>query len=142
MVVMSIGMVFLYCQSSSSFSALTFTAGVIGCGNGISSGLVLATGTDLAPKDGITSFLSIWRCFAQIGLFLSPVCVGIITTYFNTRISVIVFITLGFFGAIWFLAIVPETKNFGSVYVLLASNEVSDSEENVELLSKEGEDSD
>jgi MFS family permease len=55
---------------------VTLAAAVVGLGNGLSSGLVLTLGADVAPAHGKSLFFGGWRLISDIGVAAGPVAVG------------------------------------------------------------------
>lgn len=52
--------------------ALGIVAVFLGLGNGMSSGILMTLGSDVAPDDRRASFLGIWRVFSDTGTSLGP----------------------------------------------------------------------
>ncbi|MEU1546552.1 MFS transporter [Nocardia sp. NPDC005745] len=70
------------------FGALPFTSSVLGLGcaavllglgNGMSNGLIMTVGADVAPDGQRAEFLGAWRLTHDIGMFAGPVVVGAIS---------------------------------------------------------------
>ncbi|WP_324195474.1 MFS transporter [Nocardia abscessus] len=70
------------------FGALPFTSSVLGLGcaavllglaNGMSNGLIMTVGADVAPDGQRAEFLGAWRLTHDIGMFAGPVAVGAIS---------------------------------------------------------------
>ncbi|MFG3619754.1 MFS transporter [Nocardia sp. NPDC047654] len=70
------------------FGALPFTSSVLGLGcaavllglgNGLSNGLIMTVGADVAPDGQRAEFLGAWRLTHDIGMFAGPVAVGAIS---------------------------------------------------------------
>ena len=51
-------------------------ASVVGLGNGLSSGLILTLGADVAPVQGKSLFFGGWRLISDIGVAIGPIAVG------------------------------------------------------------------
>lgn len=60
--------------------AITVAAAVVGLGNGLSSGLVLTLGADVAPPDTRSLFFGGWRLITDIGVAAGPFAVGAVAT--------------------------------------------------------------
>ncbi len=58
------------------FSGLLLASALGGLGGGLSSGAVLTTGSDLAPKKGRSEFLGAWTLVGDIGGTAGPLVVG------------------------------------------------------------------
>ena len=50
-----------------SYVTLLIAGIVMGLGNGLGSGTMMTTGADLAPREGIGEFLSVWRLIGDVG---------------------------------------------------------------------------
>ncbi|MBF6387966.1 MFS transporter [Nocardia farcinica] len=65
------------------FTGSALTAGaaavLLGLANGISNGLIMTVGADVAPPDRRAEFLGAWRLTHDIGMFAGPVAVGAIS---------------------------------------------------------------
>lgn len=92
--------------------ALGGVAVVMGLGNGLSTGLVLTMGSDLACVDPTTrsQFLSLYRLVSDIGTLLGPPCAGIIAGATSLTTSSLVMAAFGLVTAAWMAFVVPETK--------------------------------
>ncbi|MFE3983483.1 MFS transporter [Nocardia tengchongensis] len=64
------------------FAATTFglcvIAVILGFANGLSNGLIMTVGSDIAPPGAQAEFLGAWRLTHDLGMFLGPIAVGII----------------------------------------------------------------
>lgn len=57
---------------------ITLASALVGLGNGLSSGLVLTLGADVAPLYGRSLFFGGWRLIADIGTAAGPMTVGVV----------------------------------------------------------------
>ncbi len=73
---------------AAGFGSLPFTSTVLGLGcaavllglaNGMSNGLIMTVGADVAPDGQRAEFLGAWRLTHDIGMFAGPVAVGAIS---------------------------------------------------------------
>lgn len=94
---------------TSSFGGLLFAAGMIGFGNGLSSGTMMTIGSDLAPRNSRGEFLGIWRLIGDIGSSGGPIAVGAIAGALTLPLSALVMTGIGFLAAWTFSYRVPET---------------------------------
>ncbi|MEM7115758.1 MAG: MFS transporter [Chloroflexota bacterium] len=92
-----------------SFGTLAVVAGLIGFGNGLSSGTMMTIGADLAPKEGRGEFLGLWRLIGDVGFFVGPLMVGIVAGAFTLPVATVVMSSTGFMASGIFAAFVPET---------------------------------
>ncbi|MFC7404585.1 MFS transporter [Georgenia alba] len=74
MAVMGAAMVVL--PLSSGAVGLAVAAGLLGLGNGMSSGILMTLGSDVAPTEGRAQFLGMWRVLQDGGVALGPLIVS------------------------------------------------------------------
>ncbi|WP_245673691.1 MFS transporter [Nocardia lijiangensis] len=63
-------------------TALTMglAAVLLGLANGISNGLIMTVGADVAPEHRRAEFLGAWRLTHDVGMFAGPIAVGVISS--------------------------------------------------------------
>ena len=83
-------------------------AAVLGVGNGLSSGILLTLGADVAPKADPAPFLGSWRTLSDAGGAVSPLLVSAITAVSSLAIGTGVIGVIGLLGAVAFLRWVPR----------------------------------
>lgn len=89
---------------------LIFAAALTGIGNGISSGMVLTLGADLAPANHPNEFMGVWRATADAGSAAGPfVAGGIASSAGGFLAASLGIMGIGLAGALIFLLFVPET---------------------------------
>jgi MFS family permease len=106
---------------AAGFLALLFTAGaaepsmwfalfaaVLGVGNGLSSGILLTLGADLAPPDDPAPFLGSWRTLTDAGGATAPLLVSALTALISLPVAAGAIGVLGILGALGFLRWVPR----------------------------------
>jgi MFS family permease len=76
MTLLGLGMIAL--PLSHGAVALGVAAVVMSIGNGIGSGIMMTLGSDAAPEDNRTSFLSVWRLLSDTGNAIGPVVPAVI----------------------------------------------------------------
>lgn len=81
---------------------------VIGVGNGLSSGILLTLGADVAPKTDPAPFLGSWRTLTDGGAALTPLVVSAITAAASLPVATAVVGVVGLVGAGAFLRYVPR----------------------------------
>lgn len=62
--------------AAQTLGTITLAAAVVGLGNGLSSGLLLTLGADVAPVHGRSLFFGGWRLISDVGAAAGPVTVG------------------------------------------------------------------
>ncbi|WP_051326367.1 MFS transporter [Glycomyces tenuis] len=105
MIVLGAG--FLLLPLTSSAVAIGLVACLMGLGNGISSGIVLTLGADVAPDEGRRQFLGGWRLCADLGNVTGPGLISLITLAFPLGAAAIALGAIAWFGAGWLARWVP-----------------------------------
>lgn len=86
----------------------TVLAGVLGLGNGLSSGILLTLGADAAPKTDPAPFLGSWRTLTDAGGAVAPLIVSALTAAVSLSVATGAMGILGFVGAAAFIRWVPR----------------------------------
>ncbi len=94
---------------TASFAALVAVAGLMGFGNGISSGTMITLGADLAPPDRRMPFLGLWRVTNSMGFALGPNVIGSVAALLGLPAASAVAGLIGLSAAVLFYRFVPET---------------------------------
>jgi MFS family permease len=105
--IISCGVLFL--NSVDSFPMLCAASIVMGLGNGCSAGLVMTTGTDMAPpppQSGI--FLGLYSNIFSIG-GLAPALIGAVADCAGFGTATLATGAIGVLGGLWYTCLVPET---------------------------------
>ncbi len=82
-----------------SVTTLTIVGVLMGLGNGMSSGLVMTLGADLAPPGKQSRFLGVWRLFADVGNGSGPLLLGGITAVASLTVGIVSFGVVGLLAA-------------------------------------------
>ncbi|WP_309067004.1 MFS transporter [Microbacterium sp.] len=83
-------------------------AGVLGVGNGLSSGILLTLGADLAPEQEPATFLGSWRTLTDAGGAVAPLIVSAITAAASLPFAAAAMGAIALLGAGGFLRWVPR----------------------------------
>ena len=83
-------------------------AAVIGVGNGLSSGILLTLGADVAPKGDPAAFLGSWRTLTDSGGAVAPVLFSAIAAVSTLGAATAAMGVIGLIGALGFLRWVPR----------------------------------
>lgn len=83
-------------------------AAVLGVGNGLSSGILLTLGADVAPKREPAAFLGSWRTLTDAGGAAAPLLVSGITAVASLSIAAGAMGAIGLLGAVGFLRWIPR----------------------------------
>jgi MFS family permease len=78
-------------------------------GNGLSSGLLMTIGTDLAPRAFAGQFIGVWHLICDGGALCGPLLLGILSDASSLDTSAMICAGIGVFGGTWFLLCLPET---------------------------------
>ncbi len=92
-----------------SFWSLMGAAVLIGFGNGIGSGTMMALGADFAPRKSMGEFLGLWRLIGDTGHTGSPVIVGGLSDLAGLSPATYAVAALGLVSSLFFATLVPET---------------------------------
>ena len=100
MFVMGIGFLVMYL--SVDFPSLLASGIIIGLGNGLSTGLIMAISGDYAPKDQRRGpFLSLFKLIYGLGQMFGPSMTGIASEYFGVEGGALLTVIVCVFGIIW-----------------------------------------
>lgn len=83
-------------------------AGVLGVGNGLSSGILLTLGADVAPKSEPAAFLGSWRTLTDAGGAVAPLLVAAITAVAALPFAAAAMGVVSLLGAAGFLRWIPR----------------------------------
>ncbi len=110
MVLMGAGFVVLSFTHDGDAAVLWFgmLAAVLGVGNGLSSGILLTLGADVAPKDEPAAFLGSWRTLTDAGGAVAPLIVSGVTAIASLSLATGLMGLIGLVGALGFLRWIPR----------------------------------
>lgn len=110
MVLMGAGFFALSVTHESGSAALWYGmfAAVLGVGNGLSSGILLTLGADLAPPEEPAAFLGSWRTLTDGGGAIAPVLVSALTAAISLPVAVAAMGVVAVAGAVGFVRWVPR----------------------------------
>lgn len=77
MLLMGVAMALL--PLTSTAAEMSVVAGLLGLGNGLGAGIIMTIGADVAPTDGRSSFLGVWRLFQDTGDAMGPLVIAACT---------------------------------------------------------------
>ena len=92
------------------FYSLLSAALVLGFGNGISTGIVMVMGMDLAPPERRNQFLGVWRLISDVGGVGGPMIAGLLTGAASLALASYAVAGIGAAAVVVFLFLVPETQ--------------------------------
>ncbi len=84
------------------------SAVVLGLGNGLSSGILLTLGADVAPRSNPAPFLGSWRTLTDAGGAAAPLLISALTAVVSLPLAAGVMGVVGFAGAAGFARWVPR----------------------------------
>ncbi|MBW9118552.1 MFS transporter [Microbacterium trichothecenolyticum] len=110
MILMGAGFVALAFTHDLPQAAMWFAmfAAVLGVGNGLSSGILLTLGADVAPKTDPAPFLGSWRTLTDGGGAVAPLLVSGIAAVASLSVATGVMGAIGLVGALAFVRWVPR----------------------------------
>lgn len=110
MVLMGTGFVALAFTHDLDQAAMWFAlfGAVLGVGNGLSSGILLTLGADVAPKADPAPFLGSWRTLTDAGGAVAPLIVAAVTAAASLAVATGVTGGIAFLGALAFVRWVPR----------------------------------
>lgn len=87
-----------------------FVAGavVVGVGNGLSSGILMTLGADVAPGPDPAPFLGSWRTLTDAGAAATPLLIAGVTAVASLPVATLLVGVLGIVGAVGFAVYVPR----------------------------------
>ncbi len=94
------------------FYSLLAAGLVLALANGLSTGIVMIIGMDMAPPEQRGQFLGVWRLFGDLGVVGGPALAGVLVTVATLATVSFVVAGLGLLGAGSFLFLVPETLHY------------------------------
>jgi MFS family permease len=74
MLVMGLAMALL--PLTDDVTSMSVVAGLLGLGNGLGSGIIMTVGADVAPAEGRSAFLGVWRLFQDTGDAFGPLVIS------------------------------------------------------------------
>ncbi|HWI30000.1 MAG TPA: MFS transporter [Microbacterium sp.] len=110
MVLMGLGFLALAFTHDLPTAAMWFAAFamVLGVGNGLSSGILLTLGADVAPRQDPAPFLGSWRTLTDAGGAVTPLLVSALTAAFSLALATGFVGVVGLLGAVAFVRWVPR----------------------------------
>ncbi|MEN2742442.1 MFS transporter [Microbacterium sp. X-17] len=109
-VVMALGFLALSFTHDLSSAAMWYAmfAAVLGVGNGLSSGILLTLGADVAPRADPAPFLGSWRTLTDAGGAAAPLIITAITALTSLAVGTGAIGVIGLLGAVGFIRWVPR----------------------------------
>ncbi|HEY5883005.1 MAG TPA: MFS transporter [Nakamurella sp.] len=96
-----LGLSLILLPLATNAAALLVIGLIMGVGNGMSSGLVMTLGADLAPPGQRPVFLGIWRVFSDGGNAAGPFVIGGVTAVATLGLGIVAMGVVGLVGASW-----------------------------------------
>jgi len=108
LLIMSLGCLLL--PLGGSERGLLLVAVLLGIGNGVSTGVVMTVGSDLAPAHQRGAFLGLWRVLSDAGMSAGPMLVSALVQLAGLAAASTGIAVAGLLGAVLALTCVPETR--------------------------------
>src|SRR5690606_1556951 len=83
-------------------------AGMLGVGNGLSSGILMTLGADAAPRQNPAAFLGSWRTLTDAGGALAPLLIAGVTAIASLSVAAALMGAVGLIGAYGFFRWIPR----------------------------------
>lgn len=96
---------------ASGFSSLVVIAGLLGLANGISAGVIMTVGADLAPSVNRGGFIGIWRLLSDVGSTSGPVIIGLVVKLSGLAAATYSIGFLGLLGGVYVIKALKETRD-------------------------------
>jgi MFS family permease len=94
---------------ATGFKSLLVVALLAGVANGLSTGIVMTLGTDLAPPDRRSEFLGMWRLLTDFGTAAGPLAIGLVVAVSPIGAACLTIAGLGAAGSYTIYRYVEET---------------------------------
>ena len=108
--VVGMGCGFLLMSFVGGFAGLLLSSIVLGCSNGLSSGLQMTLGADTAPNDNRRSpYLGVYNMLGSIGKVLGPLGAGLLSFLFGAKLGALALSIVCILAALWIFKCVDET---------------------------------
>lgn len=91
------------------YLGLVMLAVLMGAGNGISAGVVMTMGSDLAPTANRGNFIGVWRLLSDVGVTSGPLIIGGVVQLSGLAVASHLIGVMGIFGAVYVAFSVTET---------------------------------
>ena len=91
------------------YYSLLAVALLVGVANGMSTGIVMTLGTDLAPADRRSEFLGVWRLLTDAGTALGPMAISALVVVAPLSVAALGVAALGAMGSFVVYRYVEET---------------------------------
>jgi MFS family permease len=108
MLVFIVGLLLL--PYAENFTDLLIAALVLGFANGLSTGIVMVIGMDLAPSESRNQFLGVWRLIGDVGGVGGPLLAGMLAQAASLALASFAVGGIGVLGVAVFVFLVPETQ--------------------------------
>ncbi|MGB0663400.1 MAG: MFS transporter [Pontibacterium sp.] len=109
LVILGIGLLLL--PLAQGFWGLCAISLLLGLGNGISAGVIMTVGADLAPRQNRGSFIGVWRLLSDVGVTSGPFVIGGVIKLLSLSAASSCIGVLGVMGGIYMASVFVETNN-------------------------------
>lgn len=92
------------------FWSLVLIAALMGLGNGVSAGVIMTVGSDLAPRLNRGGFIGIWRLLSDVGSTSGPLIIGLMVKVAGLMMATYSIGLLGLIGGAFVVKAVAETR--------------------------------
>ena len=92
------------------FYSLVVIASLLGLANGISAGVIMTVGADLAPNVNRGGFIGIWRLLSDVGSTSGPIIIGLVVKFSGLAAATYSIGFLGLLGGVYVIKMLTETN--------------------------------
>lgn len=96
--------------SAEGLWSLMLVAVLMGLGNGVSAGVIMTVGSDLAPRLNRGGFIGIWRLLSDLGSTSGPLLIGLLVKISGLMMATYSVGLLGLIGGVFVVKAVAETN--------------------------------
>eukprot|EP00941_MAST-03F_sp_MAST-3F-sp1_P000387 g387.t1 len=99
---------------TNDFISLLVVASIAGLGNGLSSGLVMTMGTDIAPSstESRSQFIGLYRLIADTGNIFGPLISGVLVKASGAGVAGLTMFFLSVITCFYIKLVLPETRDY------------------------------
>jgi MFS family permease len=100
---------FVALSYATGFASLMTAGLLLGLANGVSTGIIMIIGSDLAPASQQGQFLGVWRLIGDVGMSGGPIVVGMLAEVASLAFASLAVAGIGVVGVVLVGWYVPET---------------------------------
>jgi len=98
------------CLLGHNMVMLIVSAIISGLGNGLSGGIIITLGADLAPPEARAVFLGVFRTMGNLAELAAPVLVGTLADHVSLDVAELTICCISVIGGVWICGCVGDTR--------------------------------